>query len=117
MIPAVHNFHSLSLYGLAQRLDTIATCMIQNGNYLDTLTSPPKVYLECPTSSGSKFWTATISFSGLSINWGRCGTTGSTITITDANCFRHNPALELKKRAIAKVNKGYSIIASKTILP
>lgn len=81
------------------------------------LPAKPSISLECPTSSGGKFWKAWVSDTSLHLCWGRRGTAGSKKTLAALHCKNNQPILELKERCLAKLAKGYDIVPHETRLP
>ncbi|MDL2267826.1 hypothetical protein LJC46_07570 [Desulfovibrio sp. OttesenSCG-928-G15] len=54
---------------------------------------------------------------GTAIRWGKGGTQGAIKHIPQSRCHRNNPVLELKRRFLEKIRKGYTLIPHETILP
>ena len=81
------------------------------------LSFQPKISLQCPTSSGGKFWKASAIAEKLVIWWGRIGTAGNRKDFLKEQCRQNNPVLELKDRTLSKLAKGYDLIPTETQLP
>jgi len=102
---------------IIQTLDSLIPHVQKHPGYLDTLSCSPAVTLMSPSASGGKFWNGVAISTGLSLNWGKCGSKGTSLHLMLAQCKNLNPVLELKERIIKKINKGYSILPHKTFLP
>ena len=77
----------------------------------------PFLHLDKGTPSGGKFWSATATPQGLSLTWGRSGTTGQRISVAVDQCADHNPVQELLNRALKKLRGGYILNPNATFIP
>jgi hypothetical protein len=102
---------------IEQKLDALAKYIQNCPDYLVTRTGYPRIALSSPSVSGGKVWIGTATETGISIHWGKSGTQGSVKHIAISRCERNNPVLELKRRAIGKLQKSYSVMPSETFLP
>ena len=76
---------------------------------------PCTVYLSNIGKSGQpKFWQAECQQNGISLTWGREGSTGQTRLLLRGQDFQGEPISELAARATAKLNEGYSLIMDKS---
>jgi len=98
-------------------LNALVPLTQNNPDHLLTLPDFPRIALESPSSSGGKFWVGVAMETGISVRWGKVGTSGTVKHFPLAQCEQGNPVLELKKRALSKVHKGYDIIPHETTLP
>ena len=83
----------------------------------DRLSFEPEIMLECPTQSGRKYWYGKAYAWGLSLRWGKAGTSGGNKDIPKSQCSQDNPVLELQNRCLGKLAKGYDIVPNETTLP
>ena len=109
------NISSISL--ISHSLNALAQQTQGNPDHLLTLPQFPRIALESPSSSGGKFWLGIAMETGISVRWGKQGTKGTVKHFPLILCERSNPVLELKKRAMSKLNKGYDLIPHETTLP
>ena len=84
---------------------------------LAQLPTQPFLHLDKGTPSGGKFWGATATPQGLSLTWGRSGTTGQRISVAVDQCAGHNPVQELLNRALKKLRGGYVLNPNATFIP
>ena len=84
---------------------------------LAQLPTQPFLHLDKGTPSGGKFWGATATPQGLSLTWGRSGTTGQRINVAVDQCADHNPVQELLNRALKKLRGGYVLNPNATFIP
>ena len=82
----------------------------------DRLSLEPEIMLECPTQSGRKYWYDKAHAWGLSLRWGKAGTSGDNKNIPKSQCSQNNPVLELQNRCLGKLAKAYDLIPSETKL-
>jgi len=109
--------NSSSIKLVTQSLNALAHQTQGNPDHLLTLSQFPRIALDSPSSSGGKFWLGIAMETGVSVRWGKQGTNGTVKHIPLILCEKSNPVLELKKRAMSKINKGYDIIPLETTLP
>ena len=101
---------------IAQSLEVMAACIVQDPDFVSSLPDLPRVTLAKDTASGGKFWLGLITPDGVSLRWGKAGTAGTAKFIPCGECRRSNPALELKDRALDKLGKGYRLVPHNTKL-
>ena len=102
---------------IKQYFDDLASHTHNNPDHLLSLPQFPRVALKSPSVSGGKFWVGAALETGVSIRWGKLGTNGTVQHIPLSRCVACNPALELKRRILNKLDSGYDIIPHETILP
>ena len=102
---------------ISQYFDSLSAQSHNNPDHLLSLPQFPRVALESPSASGGKFWLGVAMETGISVRWGKLGTNGTVKHIPIAQCIAYNPALELKRRILQKLDSGYDVIPHETILP
>ncbi len=102
---------------ITQTLENLAARILQGPGFISRLPKVPYVTLAQNTGTADKIWEGVVTLHGVSLCWGKEGTRGTVKHIRLDQCQKSNPALELKKRVFAKLNKGYQIIPHYTKLP
>lgn len=77
----------------------------------------PKLTLHRNTASGGKMWVAHALEEGLNIQWGKCGTRGQQKFIPINQCAGNSSVLEMQKRTIEKLKKGYEVLLHESRFP
>ncbi len=102
---------------ITQTLDSLASSIFQDDDFVSSLLEAPRVMLAQSTTSGGKFWMGAITPHGVALRWGKIGTQGSIKFIQLDQCEKSNPAVELKARVLNKLYKGYQLVPDQTFLP
>ena len=102
---------------IAQTLDSLASSIFQDGDFVSGLLELPRVALAQSTPNGGKFWMGAVTPHGVALRWGKIGTQGSIKFIQLDQCEKSNPAVELKARVLIKLYKGYQLVPQQTFLP
>ena len=102
---------------IAQTLDSLASSIFQDGDFVSGLLELPRVALAQSTPNGGKFWMGAVTPHGVALRWGKIGTQGSIKFIPLDQCEKSNPAVELKARVLSKLYKGYQLVPQQTFLP
>lgn len=82
----------------------LASLIAEVSPAISSLSFDPEISLECPTNSGGKFWRGLATNDCLKIWWGKKGSQGGMKTIPREQCQNNNPVLELRERALSKLN-------------
>lgn len=77
----------------------------------------PKLTLHQNTASGGKMWVAHALEEGLNIQWGKCGTRGQQKFIPIEQCSGNSSVLEMQKRTVEKLRKGYVVLLHESRFP
>lgn len=77
----------------------------------------PKLTLRRNTPSGEKIWIAHAFKEGLNIHWSKWGTRGRQKVISINQCAGNSSVLEMQKRTIEKLKKGYEVLLHESRFP